>query len=204
MRESASSVFAVSHSAWVRTGSRPALPHEPDVTNEYSVGGGATGGNMGGDGGGGGGRAGGAGGGGGGTMPGEQGVGDGGGGEGGIGGGWIHLQRQLDDEEQLIVLAVNALNLSEPYGPELKEQKGGYQLLTSAYAVVSLSASSAAPRSHSSKPTTLSKPALAQVPDVTRTYGVGGAGEGGGGGEGGGAGGCGGEGGCGSGAIPGG
>ena len=47
-------------------------------------------------------------------MPGEQGVGDGGGGEGGIGGGWIHLQRQLDDEEQLIVLAVNALNLSEP------------------------------------------------------------------------------------------
>ena len=115
------------------------------MTNEYSVGGGATGGGSGGDGGGGGGGAGGAGGGGGGTMPGEQGVGDGGGGEGGIGGGWIHLQRQLYDEEQLIVLAVNALNLSEPYGPELsKEQKGGYQLLTSAYAVVSLSASSAA------------------------------------------------------------
>ena len=69
---------------------------------------------MGGDGGGGGGRAGGAGGGGGGTIPGEQGVGDGGGGEGGIDGGWIHLQRQLYDEEQLVVLAVNALNLSEP------------------------------------------------------------------------------------------
>ena len=53
----------------------------------------------------------------------------------------------LDDEEQLIVLAVNALNLGT--------SPGGYQLLTSAYAVVSLSASSAAPRSHSSKPTTL-------------------------------------------------
>ena len=110
MRGSASSVFAVSHSAWVRTGSRPALPHEPDVRNEYEY-------VIGGDGGGGGGRAGGAGGGGGGTIPGEQGVGDGGGGEGGIGGGWIHLQRQLYDEEQLVVLAVNALNLSEPYGP---------------------------------------------------------------------------------------
>ena len=106
--------LAISHSAWLRTGARPALPHEPDVTNEYSVGGGATGGNMGGDGGGGGGRAGGAGGGGGGTIPGEQGVGDGGGGEGGIGGGSIHLQRQLYDEEQLVVLAVNALKASEP------------------------------------------------------------------------------------------
>ena len=73
---------------------------------------------MGGDGGGGGGRAGGVGGGGGGTIPGEQGVGDGGGGEGGIGGGWIHLQRHagpdVDDEEQLAVLAVNALKASEP------------------------------------------------------------------------------------------
>ena len=102
-----------------------------------------------------GGGAGGAGGGGGGTIPGEQEVGDGGGGEGGIGGGWIHLQRQLYDEEQLVVLAVNALNLSEPYGPELKEQKGGFQEDASAYAVVSLSASSAAARSsHSARPTT--------------------------------------------------
>ena len=114
MSESASSVFAVSHSAWVRTGSRPVLPHEPDMMYEYSVGGGATGGNMGGDGGGGGGRAGGVGGGGGGTIPGEQGVGDGGGGEGGIGGGLIHLQKHPRSDEQLVVLAVNALNLSEP------------------------------------------------------------------------------------------
>ena len=107
MRGSASSIFAVSHSACVRTGSRPVLPHEPDVTNEYEY-------VTGGDGGRGGGRAGGAGGGGGGTIPGEQGVGDGGGGEGGMGGGWIHLQRQLYDEEQLAVLAVNALKASEP------------------------------------------------------------------------------------------
>ena len=181
MSESARSVFAVSHSACVLTGSRPALPHEPDVTNEYE------------------------------SEAEQQAEGVAASKE--RGGCWWRRRRwrwyhSLASREAAMVAAAKVAKAEDgstcrgsctirratgrACGERIERERA-----VAERAEGRIPARDGCRRrrvaqcqigggSHSARPTTWSKPALVHVPDVTRTYGVGGDGGGGdGGGDGG-------------------